>query len=44
MDHGWLLLLTSAFRLPNTESGVPVRPRGVFPRAGGAGPPLVTSA
>lgn len=32
----------SAFRLPNTESGVAVRACGVNPR--GAGPSLVTSA
>lgn len=34
--------LTSSFRLPNTESGVPVRACGVELR--GAGPSLVTSA
>lgn len=34
--------LTSALRLPSTESGVPVRACGVELR--GAGPSLVTSA
>jgi len=33
---------TSAFRLPSTESGVPVRTEGVPPRPGAA-PSLVTS-
>lgn len=42
LDAVTMECLTSAFRLPSTESGVPVRACGVELR--GAGPSLVTSA